>query len=695
MNNKMLIIILFFIFSSYSKADWTQTNGIFGGTANKMYSYENKIFVGTPSSGIYLSYDNGYSFVLRNDGLPELDITDFTSEGNAIYAGTRTSGVFKSTNEGLNWFAVNSGLTNLRISSLAVNGTKIFAANDSGIFRSTNSGFGWTSVNNNTSGYGFSSITSSLNTIFITGTYTGIFRSTDDGDNWDHVLESSTGIFKTIVSSDSNIFACGLLTGIRRSTDLGLTWTSLNFITSIVYSLGVNGSTVFAGIGGNSSNLYISTDNGNNWESSSDGLPNTDYTSVLSVLFNTSNLFVVLPEGVYKSTNTGQTWFNSSSNIIASSISALYNFNNRIYAASYENGISYTNNNGSNWTDVNQDLSSPTVISIGSCDSVLFIGTYGGNYKSTNYGTNWILSNLGLSGASTAFISNSGMILAGEYIPYKSTDYGQLWFPASSGFISGGGKIKDFTQIGNYTYSVNSNRLFLSPNFGVFWVELINPWFYSEVNALTSYQRYLYVGHGDSGIYKTDSLATSWTRINNGLTNKKIRALYTNSNKVFAGTQGGVFVTTNNGSNWHPLNNGLTNLYITSIISDATYLFAGTRGSGIWKIPLSEILTDIKANTNDPVTFYLYQNYPNPFNPVTNLEFGIPELGFVSLKVYNLLGKEVAVLVNEKLSPGIYKETFNGSNFASGVYFYRLVVSSSNPMEAGDFSDVKRMILLK
>lgn len=102
-----------------------------------------------------------------------------------------------------------------------------------------------------------------------------------------------------------------------------------------------------------------------------------------------------------------------------------------------------------------------------------------------------------------------------------------------------------------------------------------------------------------------------------------------------------------------------------------------------------------------PGEFNLEQNYPNPFNPSTHLEFGIPDLlasrseGFVSLKVYDILGKEVAVLINEKLSPGIYKATFNGSNLASGVYFYRLVVSSLNPHEAGNFSETKRMILLK
>lgn len=70
-----------------------------------------------------------------------------------------------------------------------------------------------------------------------------------------------------------------------------------------------------------------------------------------------------------------------------------------------------------------------------------------------------------------------------------------------------------------------------------------------------------------------------------------------------------------------------------------------------------------------------------------NLEFGISDLGFVTLKVYDLLGKEVSTLVNEKLNPGTYRVEFNAGSLTSGVYFYRL--------STGDFSDTKRMILIK
>ena len=88
-----------------------------------------------------------------------------------------------------------------------------------------------------------------------------------------------------------------------------------------------------------------------------------------------------------------------------------------------------------------------------------------------------------------------------------------------------------------------------------------------------------------------------------------------------------------------------------------------------------------------PSSFSLHQNYPNPFNPSTKIKFGIPKGALVKLKIYDILGREVAVLVNEKLTAGIYEYDWNASALPSGVYFYRL--------EAGEFTESKRMVLVK
>ncbi|MCB0728097.1 MAG: T9SS type A sorting domain-containing protein [Ignavibacteriae bacterium] len=110
--------------------------------------------------------------------------------------------------------------------------------------------------------------------------------------------------------------------------------------------------------------------------------------------------------------------------------------------------------------------------------------------------------------------------------------------------------------------------------------------------------------------------------------------------------------------------------------------------STIYGISYTNCLTEIHQN-NLSLTenFFLTQNYPNPFNPETHLEFGIPELGFVSLKIYDVLGNEVAALVNETKQAGSYSLEWNATNFPSGIYFYKLT--------SGNFSEVKRMMLLK
>ena len=94
-----------------------------------------------------------------------------------------------------------------------------------------------------------------------------------------------------------------------------------------------------------------------------------------------------------------------------------------------------------------------------------------------------------------------------------------------------------------------------------------------------------------------------------------------------------------------------------------------------------------EVNIGIPSNFSLSQNYPNPFNPTTNLEFGISELGFVSLKVFDISGKEVMTLVNEQKDPGYYSVSFNGANLSSGIYFYTI--------QAGSFVSTKKMTLIK
>lgn len=95
----------------------------------------------------------------------------------------------------------------------------------------------------------------------------------------------------------------------------------------------------------------------------------------------------------------------------------------------------------------------------------------------------------------------------------------------------------------------------------------------------------------------------------------------------------------------------------------------------------------VKNSNSIPSRFQLYQNYPNPFNPITRISFDIPKRGLVVLKIFDILGREVSVLVNEFKQPGRYNINFNSENIASGVYFFRLT--------AGEFTETRKMMLIK
>jgi len=100
------------------------------------------------------------------------------------------------------------------------------------------------------------------------------------------------------------------------------------------------------------------------------------------------------------------------------------------------------------------------------------------------------------------------------------------------------------------------------------------------------------------------------------------------------------------------------------------------------------------GNVIQPEEIYLSQNYPNPFNPTTTIKYQLPEFSFVTLKVYDVLGSEIALLVNEEKPMGSYEVEFDASKLSSGVYFYRLQ-AVPNGRQAGSFVVTKKMVLLR
>ncbi|MEK9137221.1 MAG: T9SS type A sorting domain-containing protein, partial [Bacteroidota bacterium] len=188
----------------------------------------------------------------------------------------------------------------------------------------------------------------------------------------------------------------------------------------------------------------------------------------------------------------------------------------------------------------------------------------------------------------------------------------------------------------------------------------------------------LAAGSSTAGVLlRSTNRGTTWSNV----LDAAIDRLDTSASSVvmFAGGRGIVHKSTNSGSTWTIYNNSLPQSTVSQIVQDTNSdtLYIATRGAGVIKL-FAPFTVDVPlSDPVEPASFRLEQNYPNPFNPRTTISFSILHSSFITLRVFDVLGREVATLVNEEMKPGSYQRVFDGSGLASGVYLYRLHTANS------------------
>jgi hypothetical protein len=405
-----------------------------------------------------------------------------------------------------------------------------------------------------------------------------------------------------------------------------------------------------------------------------------------------------------------------------------------------QDSIFYSDNSGGSWNMsrvppwvIGGTSYYPTVTGVWVNGGVIFASgsVSQGNvfWRSTNNGVTWAASSSGIitsgidptpkvftASGNTAYVGtgNSGIFL--------STDNGLTWSAARSGIptytfsgFTAYANILSFARIGNdvfaglggdasaHGYGVRHTTLG-----GTTWDSLgtglpSSSLVYSLISVGTTLYAWAisYSPPSGNGLYKSTDLGVTWTNSTNGLPNlinltAGVQGLYAVGNTIFADTYLGGYVSTDGAGSWTAMDNtGLPATYYTNgyevigstmfiTVVDMTTLPATT---AVWKRDLSQITEVREVSPATPRAFSLKQNYPNPFNPSTKIRFDVRSSGFVSLTIYDVLGKEVATLVNGVLRAGSYEATFDASQLASGVYIYRL--------HAGVLQETKRMLLVR
>ena len=619
--------------------------------------------------------------------------------GSAGGWGWSSSIILKTTDGGENWKALTttggfwySMISDFHFINTTTGWISSYGEGAGGIspklWKTTDSGFNWSEIS-----------VEWLNPIFFINDTLGfggrdrqIVKTVDGGYTWQTVVDS---IYckKIFFENEDNGWAIINEDSIISTQDGGYTWQGQNFYGSekcLLNSFDIRNNIISMAVG-NGGHIRTKQPAANDWQ------PATTtyfYGELVSIkVINENNIWTCgweyedygydPPQGnraLIHSTDGGNTWektvFNDPD---FSSFNDIFFLNNELgWAVGENNIIIHTNNGGNTWEYQNSGLGNndSDLLKVFFTDSLsgYIIGWYNHVLKTVDGGETWFnsVSNLPTSfnGYDIFFINkNCGWIVgqngydnAGEI--YKTENGGQSW------------QIKRSKNDFRYT-SVQFNDSLVG------WVA--GDYFNSEL---------IYTENGGQSwqIIFTDSLPISdlffldnnygWIIISN---------VYWTQNQYISDFHPTyLFYTSNGGQNWEeyftipsPSINAITFTDMnTGWVVGSNGAILKTNSGGI-----TAIEDKPEQITISPENFQLSQNYPNPFNPTTTIEFSIPKTEFVKLKIYNLLGQEVAALVSDKLPPGNYKYTWDASAFASGIYYYKI--------EAEKYTKTRKLILLK
>jgi len=582
--------------------------------------------------------------------------------------------VAKTTNAGLNWTNILLGLSGEQywedvfcIDENTIVITSADAISTAGnIFKTTNGGLNW--VNQSIGSFPYRTISDihyiNSNTGFVSGS--PVMKTTNGGTNWTSCGFSGVNCKFSFRDSSSGFCAGATESALTvlKTTDFGNTWQTMpsTSIDQQIKGLSISGTGslgIVVGLNG----LIGKTVDFNNWAKIS-YIVTAKNLNKISKLTDSISVIVGDYGEILRTSNAGQIWYKVNGTSPSENYRSLKFINSTtgfagggfFYAVNpswyYSSRISKTTNSGLNWSDIYFSSENGELI------SSYFVNENTGYFITSKLGSNIRLFKTSNGGLNWSVLSTGGI---------NENLIGTYFITAETGFIwKNTGEARRTSDGGNtwsqFQYNI-SNMQFIDNSTGF----LIS----GSMLAFTT----------DAGLNFTERYPN--------LGNIQSLFFFNENTGYVISEQGAVSYTNNNGLNWNHLgmiSSGLKDIcFLTStrgfIVGNTGTIFSTINGGFSTEIsnPLNLIIQD----------FSLSQNYPNPFNPSTKMNYEIKNSGYVSLIVFDLLGKEVATLVNEKQNAGSYAVDFNSSEFSlpSGIYFYTL--------NAGEFTETKKMILIK
>jgi photosystem II stability/assembly factor-like uncharacterized protein len=675
---------------------FSSLNGPYGGNlGDVVFTQDGEIFVSSyysEAKGIFKSVDNGLNWQhLLPSGYASIDYLAMgINENDILFAGTGGAGLYKSTDKGESWSWLSTYSSPECWAIAFSDSGHIFAGDGDwgGVYKSIDDGETWIQLLPNS--IAPLAIEIDIGGTIYVGTRDDFIKSTDNGISWNsyyagldnQIIASALSYSLSEIFVGTGYYNAG--NGVYYSSDKGETWHHRGLDGKVIYSLTSDQfGAIYAGT--KSNGVFKSTDSGISWVQSNNGLHNKN---IFRVKMSPSNLLFACSEtegGIYRSTNFGENW--EISGVTAGSIiNGFIDDTGNIFTAT-RSSVQKFEPSTEKW----QILFSEGMLDIVfKPPTILFACNSSSVYISKDFGITWDMTNspgsLTLYLIDMALYSDETLLIGTNDYIRRSTDDGNSWTTIENGLPS--------YWIDNVASNEEGN-IFASASIYLCRADTIDSQFViikdsvsiPTGNGIALGSNGLILFTSDIGIFRSTDYGDNWVK----LSDQNARSIYLYKDKyVVAGlTSGqGIMFSPDKGDTWITVNEGLPyDEYIRwNQIDSEGYLYTAVNGFGLFKS--NSIVTNVNESiVEEAKNYVLRNNYPNPFNPITIISYSIPKAGYVALKIFDIIGREVATLVNEEKSVGEYEVEWDATGLPSGIYFYRLL--------AGSFVETKKMVLMK
>ncbi|RPI18701.1 MAG: T9SS C-terminal target domain-containing protein [Ignavibacteriae bacterium] len=696
----------------------------------------NDIYIAGQSATILISHDAGVSWIVKNyiNGIDSVGFYKIKFINNTTgYVCGDFGYIMKTTSAGETWVKLTSN-TILHLNNISIlNDSVIFIGGTNVVLKTTNSGQSWNNVYTNINGCTLAYINSiqfiNETTGFLAGTCTSspgypsnsvVLKTTNSGNNWNAILGYYNSIYPYFLNDQTGYASVKIGLGpyvkFARTTNSGTNWQlDSMFYHGDIYFKDVNTGWL------NANGIYKTTNAGYSWNTIWNGFfgPSCGNLPAMDV-YNENNIIDTKCINIIKTSNSGTNWYNLSK---ADALSGgRVQFTDAFTGWTTDGtAISRSTDGGTTW--IVQNISGA-----GGVNGLWFLNNNTGfiscdingypNHrilKTTNSGVNWteilnIVGKIFFCNSSIGFIQQQVSVY--KSVLWKTTDAGNNWAAIYNDTSFYGFKDTRFINsstgyaISALTTAYYTRFISKTTDGGYTWFnQSPNPQGYYFTNAYfpdenTGYTNCLPIGNiGRPKLFKTTNGGVSWIEQNARSLWQVTTMYFRDANTGYISATPYLMYTSNGGLNWNASIPGtMSNINDICFINEYTGWLSGN-GNVIMKTTNGGgIMVNTQSTSNEvPTDFMLHQNYPNPFNPSTKIKFDIPETplsppfgkgGIVSLKIFDILGREVAILINDKLTPGTHEVDWNADSFASGVYFYSLFAD-------GVVINTKKLVLMK